>query len=457
MQQAMAFQDTGTDFLAGSPFSVMLCDDAGLGKSMQMIRAADKRGFARVLVCCPAIGLVSWVKEFTKWQAIPRTVIVYPYQTGGLLPDGPLAVIVTYDWLSSKKKADAARRSLAKGKSFDVAFLDEAHYLKTAEANRTHAVYGSGLNLLNSVLSTVCGPTWPATATPTPNHAGELYPTMRALMPEVLDTLFGKLPSYIDFLNVFCNVDHTPYGMKVTGNRADNIPRLRQALSPRILMRQKSDVMKELGPINVLPLDLPVRDKGDSVDATIEKLVSQDPSLGDLAFAALADPFIATRRAALGMLKAPQVIDWATDFLLSNPDKKLALYAYHKDVIDLLAEKLKRFSPALITGGTSPAERLRAVDRFMEDPACRLWIGQNIAAATSITLTSASTVVLIEPEWTPVANYQIISRFHRIGQKETVNAYFASAAGTVDDLITKAARRKANDNKQLFGVDQLSI
>lgn len=446
------YQNTGIDFLAARS-DAMLGDDAGLGKSLQIIRGFERARFERGLIVCPAIGRVSWADQLATWQTRRRPFYFYPDQTAGVIPEGPHWLVVTFEWLSRRKQAIKMIDALRGSTAMDLLAVDEGHYVKTPEAWRTRAVYGPRLDFQNSVGETARAH-WIASATFTPNHAGELYPHLMAVLPDVLRSLFnGKLPTQAEFEQRFCQIEHTPYGVKVVGNKRDAIPALRAALAPHILVRRKEDVLQDLEPIRPVLLPLPVTVRADPVDAEIETMLGAlDTHAGaDADLSALNNlPGFSTRRRELGEAKVMPAAQWIADFL-SAPGKKLVVFAHHVDVLEELRRLTSWANPAMIYGRTPSGQRAAEVMRFQSDPACRLFLGQNHAAGTSITLTAASDVLLLEPDPTPDVNYQDISRCHRIGQAGSVTAYFASAAGTVDDAIARRLRRKAGDNVQLFG------
>jgi SWI/SNF-related matrix-associated actin-dependent regulator of chromatin subfamily A-like protein 1 len=105
-------------------------------------------------------------------------------------------------------------------------------------------------------------------------------------------------------------------------------------------------------------------------------------------------------------------------------------------------------------GSTTPREREAAVDKFLHDPKCRVFVGNIQAAGTAITLVGpkckCSDVVFVESSWTPMDNAQAACRVHRIGQKDGVVARMLSASGTIDDLINGLLVRKAREFTQLF-------
>lgn len=462
----LPYQETGIDFLSARP-AALLADDAGLGKSLQLIRAADKVGATRLLVVSPAVGRVSWAIQFQEWDTSGRLVVQFPNQTAGLIPDGPLALIVTHDYLSNTARAASLMQAMMRAQPFDAVIVDEAHAFKNPSANRTQMLYGHRAmrrsGLLRPELYGGHDPkhVWIATATPTPLHAGELYPHLRALFPDVLTSLFnGKMPGHVQFTEWACYVEQTAFGTRINGNRPNAIALLRQAIKPLMLLRTKADVLTQLPPLTTTLLPLEVVKPADR-DAVTDALLditslSDDDEFLSAVTSAWTDPHYSTRRKALGILKASAVLPWIKDFLSADPDRKLAVFAHHRDVIDYLRSELAalRIGSCVVDGRTSPPEAAEAVDRFQTEPRCRVFIGQNRAASTAITLTAASTVLLLEPDPSPAINYQALSRCHRLGQRDNVHGVFAAeASNPIEARLINIIRRRAADNRDLFGVE----
>lgn len=53
--------------------------------------------------------------------------------------------------------------------------------------------------------------------------------------------------------------------------------------------------------------------------------------------------------------------------------------------------------------------------RFRLDPSCRLLLGTPAGIGTGLDLSMASTVLLLDPTWTPAATHQAIARADRLG------------------------------------------
>lgn len=448
-------QVQGVDFLS-TLRNAILADDTGLGKSAQSIRAADQIGARRVLILCQPIGRVSWAKEVPLWQTLPREVVQFEPSTKAL-PLGDCVVIAAFSSLSRKADLARLRKALWNAQmfsAFDLVIIDEAHHLANVASGRTKAVYGKTMDIAGGVIELVeAKRVWLLSATLQRNNASELFPHLRALFPEVLAKLFGFVPKAKDFIERYCKLAVTPFGANILGNDPDTIPELREALRPYILRRLKKDVARELGPIQNVTLPLPI----DPVQVKLAARADSDmlAYLDALEAGAVSEDdlpvIVSALWRTLGEFKAAPSVEWIKEFLDNNPDRKLVVFAHHRAVISTLLAGLAQYLPCGIDGSTSPGRRAGEVDTFQTDPKARVMIAQTIAAGTSITLTAASDVLMVEQEWTPADNYQAVSRVHRIGQTNPVTVYHAYAAGTVDERIAARARRKAADFDDLIG------
>ena len=63
-------------------------------------------------------------------------------------------------------------------------------------------------------------------------------------------------------------------------------------------------------------------------------------------------------------------------------------------------------------------------------------------AGQGLTLTRASNVAFLELDWTPAKHDQAEDRCHRIGQQDSVNAWYLLAAGTIDETMARLLERK---------------
>jgi len=152
---------------------------------------------------------------------------------------------------------------------------------------------------------------------------------------------------------------------------------------------------------------------------------------------------VATLRRLTGMAKVEPVVEWVREWL-EGCDRKIVLFAHHREVIQYLWQFFATqtgYHVAKIDGET--VDRQKQIDHFNDK--ARVFIGQNTAAGTGITLTAASDLVLVESSWVPAENAQIAGRIHRIGQKNGCQVRFATLAGSIDEDIQRAVARKTAD------------
>ena len=452
---AKPYQILGMDFLTARK-RAFLCDDAGLGKSMQIINAANQIGADRLLILAPAVARGSWKLQLEEWDGTNRPVLTYPLKSKkDKLPKGRLALVVGIEYLSSKTRAQALMVDIAASEPFNAAAVDEAQMVKSPDAARTKSIYGPRLDLKNAVLSPdyVNGPRWLATATPTPlGHVGELYAHLRALFPDVLAKLFGgTIPTKFGFEDRFCHVWESRFGREIMGNNPETVAELRAALAPHIIMRRKADVLTELPPIITIPLPLETGFK--LPDTLTEEQVAAMTDADVEAYLRELTLLEGSPRRHLGNAKAAAALPWIKTFLDDDQTRKILVFGHHREVIAALFEGLEKYGPVVLDGSKTPAQKEEAVQRFQTMPSHRVFIGQNKSAGTAITLTAASTVLLVEPDPSPDQNYQIVSRAHRIGQKDTVTAYVAyDEAVPLERRQAQILRRRAEDNYEMFGV-----
>ena len=87
-------------------------------------------------------------------------------------------------------------------------------------------------------------------------------------------------------------------------------------------------------------------------------------------------------------------------------------------------------------------DRAARVERFQNDPDCRLFLISLKAGGTGLNLTAADYVFLLDPWWNPAVEAQAIDRAHRIGQDRPVFAYRLIARDTVEEKILELQETK---------------
>lgn len=432
---------------AAKGFPVYLGFDPGLGKSRAALELAMAMKAKRMLIICPASGRYVWERETRKWINTSVRMISSTGATDLVKLGGDGIFVITYGLLSQKD--GPIPDVIAKGKPFDLTVIDEAHAVKNSGANRTKAILGKMKPKLGYIL--------PLSGTPAPNHAGELYPILKALYPAAL-MVGGKALQQWEFEDLFCIVTRKRFGTGrdvrvIEGSR--NLPELKKRIAPFMLRVKKEDVLKDLPPVRydvvpvyVPPTAVPSLPAGLSDEALLKYLSGTG---------AAHDEHVMRIRRILGVAKVQPAVEYIDNFMEGLPtSKKLLVFAHHKEVIHSLLTGLQDWSPVHITGASSPMERTHAVDRFLgvSKPTSRLMVGNIQAMGTGLTLVGphcdCSDVIFVEASYSIGENVQAAARIHRIGQKNAVVARFLTAHGTIDDRIQDILARKARDFSALF-------
>lgn len=464
------YQELGGFWLSERSHAI-LGDEMGLGKSAQAIYAVDLLKLKRVIILCPAVARINWIREFQKFSVIPRNFITIESKT---IPpiQSHQSIICSYDLAhdlneylntSSNTLTISNPTPTLKAHPFDALILDEFHYLKSIKTKRTAAVYGkNGLIRKTKRCYALSG-------TPAPNHPGELWPTLYT---------FGVTPhSYDAFVERYCSYYYLPKkrAICITGAKNEMLPELSRTINKIMLRRRKDEVMKDLPPIYfsdiVVPpgkVDLHVEssfiqyvyphDKTKELEAKLEaerKLLSDlvtktGFTMDGMKTLEAISKSISTLRRYTGLQKVQAVADLVTEELTAKAYEKIVIFAIHRDVIENLRIKLSKFKPVTLYGGTPPQTRQKNIDKFQKTDRCRVFIGNIQAAGTAITLTAAHNILFIEQDWVPGNNAQAAMRCHRIGQTKPVYVRCAGLANSIDEKITQVIRIKARQLLVLF-------
>lgn len=425
-------QVTGVDWLAQRS-RALLADEAGLGKSITSLVAAEHAGAEHVLILAPTIVAFNWQRELQRWA--PQREVGMLTATEELAAAGCPTCVCTHGLTISRPVFNKLRE-----RDWDLVIIDEAHVFRNESAQRTRALYGTG-----GIISRAKR-VWALTGTPMPNHAAELWPMLRGVWPD-------RCPySFEQFRDRFCETrwDHLRKEWKVVGNK--NVDELKALLSGLFLRRLKKDHL-DLPPVRweTVVMPTPVR---------LPELVQFERSLRTATFdpaQASGDELLAVLRQnadfsrwrhACGLAKVAPTLELLA---LEDTTQKTVIFAHHLDVLEGLERGLGADNCVAITGSVGARERQQRVDLFQTDPAIRYAVCQIQAAGTGITLTAADEVVFVESSFVPAEVAQAADRVHRIGQKNQVRARFLALAGTVDSLVAETLARKAAGIAEVLG------
>ena len=436
------YQSAAATSIAASKLAKYNVFDPGLGKSGTALEVAKTINARRVLITGPMTATYSWRLELKKfWPNHPPFTVVRSMGSMTALR-GEGVFYVTYGLLS---RSTAVVNQLLLVPAFDLSILDEAHALKNSGAVRTKAVLSKKHGFRSQL-----GLAHPMSATPAPNHAGELWPILASLRPDLI-TENGKCMSKSAFEDRYCKKQHMRVNNRmievISGSK--NVPELRQRLNGFFIRETKANVLKDLPPLRFVthPVQIADPEYFATVSQLVESGITDDEVLKHAAMMASS-----TRYAELGMAKAPQAAELVHD-LLDGGVKQIVVWAIHTPVIDYLCKHLLDMGVSRLDGGVSQSNRDLAIRDFLSGEH-RVFVGHIEAGGTAITLSGGalqcSDALFVESHFSPKLNWQAACRIHRIGQHDAVLARFLSAVGTYDERLQEIQARKTQDFADLF-------
>ncbi|MCJ8307085.1 MAG: DEAD/DEAH box helicase [Nitrosopumilus sp.] len=416
------FQKEGLDFLLKSSGNALLADEMGLGKTVQTLAyvASEKQTFP-VLVVAPLVTLKNWEREIEKFlkkksrngriiESESPSVTLIRTGKSKELPKSDIYVI-NYELLF-KRNGDLSKVGIK------TLVCDEVHNLRS----KTTQKYKSIKKL--AALPSVCYRIG-LSGTPIYNRGSEIWPIIDILKP-------GLLGSFKEFCEYFCYVNDKGKAIVLENKRAS----LRNELQKHVMLRRKkSDVLKELKD-KVRYKEVIAADTDfylEELDKIWKKLEEEQKN-AETAFSKAASYHraIQSERQIAGLAKLSHVINFVKNIM--EIEESVVVFCHHKIIHKLLNENLQEFSPVSIIGGQSDNFRQDQIDKFQKGES-KLMIAGIRAGNVGINLTRAKYVIFAELDWSPAIHRQAEDRLHRIGQKNTVFAYYLIGNGTLDDHV----------------------
>lgn len=420
-------------------------DQPGLGKTPTAIAYCNEREARRILVICPASVRIQWGDRIREWSTIPYVkASVMLRVKDGIHPTAHYQVL-SYD----AARNPAIIRAISKYK-WDVLICDEAHKMKNIEALTTRAIIGNSRGeyqhgeIKTPAIWTYCAEKLALTGTLLLNRPSEAYVLFRAFDWQAID--FASEEKFKERYNRQADMK-TIEGKRFKLESTSLENELQNRLRVNIMARhEKKDVLRFMKPPR---FSVVTCEEDGAVHAALQEEaegllgLSIDEIQTTKDFEILGH--IAAVRRLMGIALAPQIAEYAADFL-DGSDEKLCIFAWHLEVLDIFENALSRFGTARVDGGKSANARQKAVDDFTGKDNVRVFIGNIQAAGTGLDGLQhvCSKCYLAEPDWVPAQNEQAVSRLDRIGQKEIVSAEIFVAPGSISEKILVKALEKMN-------------
>ena len=386
------YQEWGVKYILHQE-RVLLGDEMGLGKTIEAIAtmvSLRNVGAKHFIVICPASVLENWCREIRK-HSLLRVIKIYGPNCAGAFADwrrtGSVAV-TTYETTAKLKIDDGFR--------YDMAVVDEAHYIKNPDAARTKNVIRlcQGTDRLLFM-----------TGTALENRVDEMLLLISDLRPDV-----ARKARPLSFM-------------------AD-APRFRDAIAPVYYRRKREDVLAELP-------DLIENEEWCTLGPVEEEAYER---------AVLSRNFMAARRVSWNVeslvdsSKARRLME-----IVSNAEddgRKVLVFTFFLDTARCIVDALGAKCVGTINGSVAPAKRQQTIEEFDAAPKGSILVAQIQSGGTGLNIQSASVVVICEPQYKPSIENQAISRAYRMGQTRSVHVFRLLCKDTVDERITELLKRK---------------
>jgi SWI/SNF-related matrix-associated actin-dependent regulator 1 of chromatin subfamily A len=419
--------------LANNKF--ILADDMGLGKTTAAVIASMESGAKKVLIVCPASLKINWNREIKNYT--DRRVLIVEGRKWGSTFD---YYIINYDILknyhTTEKSEDSDDYKLLVNEKFDLAIVDEAHYVSNATANRTR--------LLNDVLETIPR-VWLLTGTPMTSRPINYF----NLLKIVDSPLTLNWQSYV---RRYCKGYQFSVGNRKVWNTsgASNLDELRERTKSYVLRRMKTDIL-DLPEKIVTPVFVELSSK--MYDEELEEFtrISNDKKNDETITVTL------NRLMKIRQLIAYEKIPYTCEIIDKCLDqgKKVIVFTNFTMSLDMLHEKYKKNS-VILNGSMSKEKKQESVDRFQNEDKIKIFISNIVAGGVGITLTAGEVVVMNDLSFVPAHHSQAEDRAYRYGQQNSVLVYYPVFENTVEKIIYNILQKKKGIIDQVMGDGEYS-
>jgi hypothetical protein len=122
------------------------------------------------------------------------------------------------------------------------------------------------------------------------------------------------------------------------------------------------------------------------------------------------------------------------DELFAEPEAKAVVFSQWTRTHDIVIRRLEARGIGYVSfhGGVPSDKRPALIERFRDDPACRVFLSTD-AGSTGLNLQHASTLVNMDLPWNPAILEQRIARIHRMGQARPVRVINFVSKGTIEE------------------------
>ena len=429
------YQKEGIRFAIRAGKSI-IADEMGLGKTVQAIGTAEffrREGLVdSILVLCPTSLKYQWKKEIERFTGAKAHVI----EGGVNQRHAQYKAEEPYKIISYNSACNDIR--MWGTIHTDLLIMDEAQRLKNWNTQISKA-----MRHIESDYTVVLS------GTPLENKLQELYSIV-----QFVDQY--RLGPYYRFVNFTTLMDETG---KILGYKNLNV--IGQQLKGVLLRRRKADVA----------LQLPARcDKNLFVSMTKEQRVQHNECqyiVGQIVTKWRRMRFLSEKDRNRLLLLLSQmrmlcdstyILDQKTrhdtkidellqmvDEMVENGEEKMVVFSQWERMTRLVCQELDKrgIGYANLNGSVPSIKRKELMDRFTDDPDCRVFVSTD-AGSTGLNLQVASIIVNLDLPWNPAVLEQRIGRIYRLGQQRNVQVINFVSKDSIEERMLSTLNFKSN-------------
>ena len=434
-------------FLDEFGFGGCLADDMGLGKTVQVLalleslRKKQRARRASSLVVVPRSLVFNWKAEASRFT--PGLKVLE--HTGPGRPKGSQSfaawdvVLTTYGTMRN----DIA---LLKDYLFDYIILDEVQVIKNFSSQSAKAA-----RLLQGHRRLALS------GTPIENHLGDLWSLFEFLNPGML----GGVSFFKRHFKSRESADESFCTLLARYLRPFILRRTKEQVAPELPDKVEQTLFCELQPGERRRYDELKKYYRLSLQRSIDTV-----GLGKTKIHVL-EALLRLRQASChpGLLDHERIGGSSAkiDLLLQHLDDVLAedhkalVFSQFTSLLSILRDRLDRQGVLYEYLDGQTRDRARRIERFQQDPECKLFLISLKAGGLGLNLTAAEYVFLLDPWWNPATEAQAIDRTHRIGQEKKVFAYRLVAKDTVEEKVLELQKSKRKLAEAIIGEDNRLI
>ncbi|MBU6299169.1 MAG: DEAD/DEAH box helicase [Alphaproteobacteria bacterium] len=407
----------------------LIGDDMGLGKTIQAIAATEilarHFGVSKVLVICPTSLKYQWQSEimhFSGRQGEQAARVI----NGGRAQRQKDYVLDDFCKITNYEKLNPDLDLIAAWAP-DLVIVDEAQRVKNWNTIAAHA-----LKRIDSPYAIVL------TGTPLENKLEELISIVQFVDQHRLGPTWKLLHEH----------QVKDEAGRVTGYTG--LEKIGKTLAPVMIRRRKSEVLQQLPSRTDQNLLVPMtemqmvyhQENADVVAKIVQRwrktrfLSDKDQRRMTCALQNMRmscnSTYLLDQETDHGV-KADELAALFED-LFAEPDAKAVVFSQWTRTHDILIRRFEARGLGYVSfhGGVPSEKRPALVERFRDDPNCRVFLSTD-AGSTGLNLQHASTLVNMDLPWNPAILEQRIARIHRMGQRRPVRVINFVAKGTIEE------------------------